>query len=116
MPKKMAMSVRSQHSNPWSLNISWLSLTGVLNKAEANQDLLVRLSFRPYKKPQKLTGDALHEDEAAQNANEDGHERASSHVERVARVCLQRAPLQHAVLVPEVRRVRPAAHATVSRP
>ena len=56
-----------------------------------------------------LTGDVLHEDEPAQDADEDGHHGAAGHVERVARVGLQRTPLQHAVLVAEVRGVRPAA-------
>ena len=47
MPMKMAMSVRPQYFNPWSLKTSWISLTEVLHEAEAAKSLLFRLSFRP---------------------------------------------------------------------
>ena len=57
----------------------------------------------------RLTVHVLHEDKAAKDANKNSHHCAASHIEGVPRVGLQRAPLQHAVLVPEVRRVIPAA-------
>ena len=63
-----------------------------------------------------LTGDVLHEDEAAEDADEDGHHGAAGHVEGVAGVRLQRTALQHAVLVPKVRWVVPAAYAAGLRP
>ena len=50
----------------------------------------------------------LVENEAADDADEHSHERAAGHVGGVARVRLQRAPLQHTVLVPHIRREGPA--------
>lgn len=63
----------------------------------------------------QLTFWVLVKDKAADKADENGHEGAAGNIGGVARVCLQCALLQHAVLVPDTSRIRPACSKPASQ-
>lgn len=56
----------------------------------------------------QLTFGVLVEHKATSKADEDGHQCAAGNIGRVASICLQCAPLQHAILVPDTSWIRPA--------